>query len=261
VATVATCQVRCGGRLHRIELDEGGCLHFWNHPRGFSRREDMLVELGGAGCRCWEVLRLWRAACTTGLRADLPKDLSKEVARIAAYRKHQSRRAERRNGQPPTFHGRMGQRAANTASRAMRSADYHEGGSRWVENDGGCSVEVDWSVDRGSASATVEKVWHEKKPWSAKRVTWNLKLQPARFLVAQHRLGRHVLERGERRVVLEILRDHAERSYHARYKIPANTLVVRAVRQGRGYDVYDCVALLRPPKAGEKHWRLTRWLD
>jgi len=146
----------------------------------------------------------------------------------------------------------------------MISADYREGGSSWVENSGRCSVEVDWEVNFGSASATVEKVWHEKKPWSAQQITWNLIVQPARFLMAQHKLGRHVTERGENRVVLEILNEYEERDCRAKHKVPANALLIRAVRQGKGYDVYDCTAIIRPPEAGKRQglrWRLTRWLD
>lgn len=259
MSTVATCRVRCGGHMHRIELDDRGCLHFPDHTRGFSRREEMLVKLGGAGCRCWYVLYMWRVTCQSKFHLELPPNLKDEAR--TALKKHKRRRQERNdNKQFPTFHGRMGQRAVTLAHEAMMSADYCEGDSAWVENSGECSVDANWSVDHlgGSVTSTVDKVWHEKNKWSAQRVTWNLVIQPARYLMAQHRFGHHVAERGKLRVVLEILPD-----YHELRKkpLPLDAMLVRAVRQGKGYDVRDCIAMLRSPKAGEKHWRLTRWLD
>lgn len=63
-----TCQVRCNGRMHRIEFD-GEHLHLLDHPH--LEREKVLREFGNK-CRCLDVLDAW-ANCHPRLRPALQK--------------------------------------------------------------------------------------------------------------------------------------------------------------------------------------------
>lgn len=225
----------------------------------------MLVKLGGADCRCWEVLNLWRVAYRTGLfRSDLPNGL-KDGAR-AALRKHQDRRAQR-GPAPKTFHTRISNCAQDGAREAMLNAGYRSDRSRWAETYTACEVALDWQLEKAEAKSDTSVGHHLRhRKWRATNVTFQIGIHPARFLIARLRFGRHVTERGKLRVVLEMLPENYQKQMLFNFKLlgkplPLDAVLVRAVRQGKGYDVRDCVAMLRPPRAGEKHWRLTRWLD
>lgn len=231
-------------------------MHFPDHAKGFSRREDMLFELGGFGCRCWDVLGMWRVACRTGLRLNLPNKL-KDRSR-AALKKHKDRRANR-GPMPKTFYARVGMRAERGVQEAMLNAGYRSDQSRWVETITAVVVALDWQLAKAEAKAETSIERHPKH-WTRKAtsVEFQIAVQPARFLTARLKFGRHVAERGKLRVVLEQLPEHHEL---LRKPLPLDAVLVRAVRQSKGYYVRDCIAMLRSPKAGEKYWRLTRWLD
>jgi len=234
-------------------------MHFLDHARGWLPREAMLDNLGGTGCRCWVVLVVWRLVCSReiGLRGELPEGL-KALAQLARE-KHKDRRANRGNGQPPTFHGRIALRAERGVQGAMQNADYRSDRSRWVQTVTAVTVDLDWQLEKAEAKAETSIERHPKHwTWKATSVDFQIAVQPARYLMAQHRFGHHVTERGKLRVVLEQLPEHHELLRKPR---PLDAVLVRAVRQSKGYYVRDCVAMLRSPKAGEKHWRLTRWLD
>jgi len=188
----------------------------------------------------------------------LPKDLVEPAQ--AALRKHNDRRANRGNGQPPTFHGRIALRAERDVQGAMQNADYRSDESKWVETNTAVVVDLNWQLKKAAAEAETSIERHPKHwTWKATNVEFRITIQPARYLTAQHRFGHHVMERGKRRVVLEQLPEHHDEFIGKPF--PRGVAVIRAVRQSKGYYVRDCVALLRPPKVGEKHWRLTRWLD
>lgn len=58
--TPVAFRVRCSGSLHRIRLTRRGKLCLLDHDAESCASEKALLALGGAPCRCFQILKAWR---------------------------------------------------------------------------------------------------------------------------------------------------------------------------------------------------------
>jgi len=242
-------------------------MHFPDHKRGWLKREDILVGLGASGLRCYDLLNMWRQACSIGRRAELPKSFTE--AAEAAYRKHGQRNIAR-GPQPRTFFARVAMRADNTLRSAMLSADYRHDESEHSEAYTAVEIGLDWQLDHAEAKTDTQLTMIDSSKLPGGTIThytnivFQLGIHPARYLRAYLRYGRHVSERGKHRVVLEKISEQHEREILCQMEslerpLPRDAVLVRAVQQGEDYNVEARIAMLRPPRGSGRHWRLTRW--
>jgi hypothetical protein len=129
-----TVRVRCSGHLHQITLTEKGALVLHDH---LLPEEQAMIALGGASCRCMQVLKAWRESDRRALPAGLrPAFDVKERKRISRQRQ--------RSIDPLTIplRVRMERYIISLAQEALEQCGYRRSQSSWAGGDHNITVRI-----------------------------------------------------------------------------------------------------------------------
>lgn len=222
-------RVQCEGQSHRVVLADSGKLAFPDHEGLF---EDMtLAALGDAELpRCAQVLLAWRE----GRSGPLPRRLREELSRSGS-RAHQRRPVESVDPLTKPKEWRLERRLERELRAAWDATCYRK--KKW---DMHVTVKLG-SVPMVTAQST--KLWRPRHNLPSVRQEVTLQAD-IRWLSRVWLRGLAVVDG---HLVMDVLEERD------------GELVVQAGRQGRGYWVYTCQALLR--RGGDGRWHLTKWLE
>lgn len=218
-------RVQCEGQLHRVVLADSGKLAFPDHE---GLLEDMTLAALGATAlpRCAQVLLAWRE----GRPGPLPKGLRE---RLLWSRSH-ARPVERIDPLTKPKEWRFECRLEQELRAAWDATCYRKKWDMFV------TVKLS-SVPMVTAQST--KLWRPQHRWPSVRQEVVLQAD-IRWLSRVWLRGLAVVDG---HLVMDVLEERD------------GELVVWAGRQGRGYGVHTCRALLRRGEDGQ--WHLMKWLE
>jgi len=218
-------QVRCQHSLHTIRLDEGR-LVLCDHKES----ADMLVAAADSAqiaghntIRCGEVIKAWREGALSRLPRAFRDPCSQSLARARARQEARVEPVER------TPHEKLVARTKAAAMFTLRNLRYRRTQSRWVGGDHEIQVFIAEPGQRVRAEGRSKKVW-DKKARSGTNSYLHVWLR--RDWIFQ--VWRAGLAAIEGIFVLDVEREERDGS-----------LLVKAARQGRGFEVRAEPAVVR----------------
>ena len=202
-----------------------------DHP---ARTEEKAFEvLGGAECRCLQVLEAWRKR----RKEDLPASL--RPALKAAEERHQERRKAVAMSDPllvPVEY-RIARRITSLAKDCLEECSYRRSTSKWAGGDHTCTVDFIFDQSqKPSISGWADKVWSDNRKWSGND-SYITACIPLRWYSSVWKRGLAVVDGY---FVLDVLGEDEK------------GIVVLAGKQGRGFDIYPCQARITTAKDGSR---------
>lgn len=280
--TTASVTVRCSGALHKIELLPNGRLKFHGHDDSLFL-ETAVREAGGMppGCRCEVILRHWRnfgsstverEAKKAGLSPLIPGPLW-DARKSISYRWHPAtidltiqlfdecrNNKERKELKLDLLRDIMKARIVKHAEAALREANYRRSTSKWAggEHDVRVSTVISDSLCNVTIKSVSTKVWSNNGKWSGNN-SEILAYVSSDWLSQVHKPGIALVEhRGKKHFVLGAAPTGCRRvaCYYYVNKLKPNQAVARVGKQGLGFDVTACWAVI---DVNER--KIVRWLQ
>lgn len=229
---LATAQVRCSGKLHKISLTETGRLIFHGHDKGFIAQEQAYAALGGEPCRCYEVLKNWRIYLARDLKRNISK-IPREFHKLIKEKEDlglQREISQIKTKDPLkhyTLEKRIEIRTRKIAIQELDRCGYRRSRSNWAGGVHKIRVYICNSPLDVKISGESEEVWSDNGKWRGNNSI--IKVQ-----VYTHWLPR-VYKKGISVVggnfVLDVLEELPDEGY-----------IVLAGKQGKGFNIYPCKA-------------------